>query len=173
MDFKTFSPDDRFYLGVDPGQSVDPTGIAIVREVDRVFQVGHLARLPLGTPYPGVVWHVKSLLGHPILRNRTEVVLDETGVGKAVRDLFADQGVDPVAVAITAGIDEAVIEARPLLPHPQIAFGIEAAGAAARRPVAHSAGIARDAGAGRRAGELPGLGERFRPLEIWRQVRQA
>jgi hypothetical protein len=113
MNFATFSQHDRFIIGVDPGQAIDPTAIAIVRVVlsERpIFQVGHLERMPLHTPYPGIAWRVRSLLGHPLLRDRSEVVLDETGVGRAVRDLFFDQGIFPVCVAITAGIDETEIE---------------------------------------------------------------
>jgi hypothetical protein len=46
-----------------------------------IFQVGHLERMPLGTPYPGIVAHVGRLLGK--LPTGTELVIDITGVGKA------------------------------------------------------------------------------------------
>jgi len=114
VNLSEFSPHDRFIMGVDPGQSIDPTAIAIVRVIEGelpVFQVGHLERCPLGTPYPGIVWRVRELLNHPLFRGRIELVLDETGVGKAVRDLFIDQGADPIAVAITGGVDEVEVEA--------------------------------------------------------------
>ena len=86
MTFSHFSQYDQYFIGVDPGQAVDPTAIAIVRRVggfsDRpLFQVGHLERLPLGTPYPGVVWRVRQLLAQPVFRNLAEVVLDLTGGG--------------------------------------------------------------------------------------------
>jgi hypothetical protein len=49
-----------------------------------IFQVGHLERVPLGTPYPGIVAHVGCLLtklpGHP------ELVIDLTGIGRSVFD---------------------------------------------------------------------------------------
>ena len=56
-----------YTIGVDLGQSFDATAIAVVRKVrqglaDPVFQVGHLERLPLQTPYPGVVSHVGRML---------------------------------------------------------------------------------------------------------------
>ena len=35
-----------------------------------IFQVGHLERVPLGTPYPGIVAHVGRLLGKLPRRNR-------------------------------------------------------------------------------------------------------
>ena len=42
-----------------------------------IFQVGHLERLTLGTPYPGIVAHVGRLLGK--LPAGTELVIDITG----------------------------------------------------------------------------------------------
>jgi hypothetical protein len=102
----TFSPSDHFVIGVDPGQQVDPTAIAVV-QVGRgqrpLFRCGHLQRLPLGTSYPEMVWRVKELSDRPIFRGRSEIVVDETGVGRAVCDLFEDQGFYPQRVTITAG----------------------------------------------------------------------
>jgi hypothetical protein len=111
MTFSHFSQYDQYTIGVDPGQAVDPTAIAIVRRVGgfsarQRFQIGHLERLPLGTPYPGIVWRVKQLLAHPTFHNRAEVVLDLTGVGRPVNDLFEGQGVRPICVTITAGHEE-------------------------------------------------------------------
>jgi hypothetical protein len=114
MYFDEISRNDAYFIGVDPGQAVDPTAIVIARmrydaAMLPTFQVGHLERLPLRTPYPGVVHRVGELLGHPLFRG-CSVVLDETGVGQAVRDLFEDQNIPVVAVAITAGIDEVEVE---------------------------------------------------------------
>jgi hypothetical protein len=69
-----------------------------------IFQVGHLERVPLGTPYPGVVAHVGRLLtklpGHP------ELVIDFTGVGRPVFDMFVYSGISPTGVLITGGTAE-------------------------------------------------------------------
>ena len=63
---------DAFYLGVDPGQAIDPTGIAIVQRIadpngsgKPLFHCVHLRRLPLDTPYPGIVQYVRRLLSEP------------------------------------------------------------------------------------------------------------
>jgi len=69
-----------------------------------IFQVGHLERVPLGTPYPGVVAHVGRLLGK--LPAGTELVIDITGVGKPIFEMFTDAGISPVGVLITAGTAE-------------------------------------------------------------------
>src|SRR5437763_13744778 len=69
-----------------------------------IFQVGHLERVPLGTPYPGIVAHVGRLLGK--LPARTELVIDFTGVGRPVFDMFVCSGISPVGVLITGGTAE-------------------------------------------------------------------
>jgi hypothetical protein len=102
---------ERYVVGCDLGQSRDPTAIAVVRRFDDdvgnpgrpIFQVGHLERLPLGTPYPGVVRHVLRMLGAAPLRGKAELVIDFTGVGRPVFDMFQGQGVSPIGVTITAG----------------------------------------------------------------------
>jgi hypothetical protein len=70
-----------------------------------LFQCGHLERLPLGTSYPGVVAHVGRLLAK--LPAGTGVVIDYTGVGRPVFDMFRAAGLSPVGVLITAGTGEA------------------------------------------------------------------
>jgi len=95
-------------VGLDLGQSRDPSAIAVVRKTGAgktyALQVGHLERLPLGTSYPAIVNHVGSLLnklpGHP------ELVIDMTGVGRPVFDIFVGNGISPIGVMITAGSSE-------------------------------------------------------------------
>ena len=69
-----------------------------------IFQVGHLERLPLGTPYPAIVAHVSRLLtklpGHP------ELAIDFTGVGRPMFDMFVSCGIAPTGVLITGGTAE-------------------------------------------------------------------
>jgi hypothetical protein len=69
-----------------------------------VFQVGHLERLPLGMAYPTIVAHVGQLLGK--LPAKAELIIDATGVGKPVFDLFVYAGIAPLGVMITAGTAE-------------------------------------------------------------------
>jgi len=69
-----------------------------------IFQVGHLERVPLGTPYPGIVAHVGRLLDR--LPAGTELVIDHTGVGRPIFDMFTYAGISPVGVSITAGTAE-------------------------------------------------------------------
>jgi hypothetical protein len=63
-----------------------------------------LERLPLGTPYPVIVQKVGEMLHTPQLRGQSTLVVDATGVGKPVVDMFTQAGLSPVAVAITGGL---------------------------------------------------------------------
>jgi Terminase RNaseH-like domain len=93
-------------IGVDLGQSQDPTAIAVVRKIEdsagrAIFQIGHLERLPLQTLYPHVVAHVGNLMQR--LRGPSELVIDSTGVGRAVADMFTIAGLPTINVTIVAG----------------------------------------------------------------------
>ena len=68
-----------------------------------VYRVGYLERLPLGTPYPGIVAHIGRLLGR---LPGAELVIDFTGVGRPVFDMFKFSGITPVGVLITSGAAE-------------------------------------------------------------------
>jgi hypothetical protein len=69
-----------------------------------IFQVGHLERMPLGTPYPGIIAHVGRLLAK--LPAGTELIIDFTGVGRPVFDMFVYAGISPLGVLITGGTAE-------------------------------------------------------------------
>jgi len=87
--------ESKFALAVDPGQSIDPTAIAIVERVREpldeigadliqrfgppVYNVRWLERLPLQTSYVAVAAHVPVLLRRPPLaQSRCSVILDRT-----------------------------------------------------------------------------------------------
>src|SRR5262249_17338697 len=69
-----------------------------------ILEVGPTARLRWGTPYPAIVAHVGGLLSR--LPADTELIIDETGVGRPVGDMFVYSGISPARVQITAGTVE-------------------------------------------------------------------
>jgi hypothetical protein len=107
----------KYVLGADLGQAMDPTALTVLehthafREWERggrdqfedTFDVRHLQRLPLGLSYPSVVQEVARLLARPPLVGNCELVIDSTGVGRPVGDLFDVAGLQPTRVTITAG----------------------------------------------------------------------
>lgn len=89
-------------IGEDLGQSNDFTSLSVTEWTSdpRLFNIRGLQRFPLGTPYPVIVDRTIEIwegLGSPSL------VIDATGVGRAVLDLYYDRGVTPIAVTITGG----------------------------------------------------------------------
>jgi hypothetical protein len=101
-------------IGLDLGQAQDPTALAVLRQQGEFFQVPYLTRFPLGTAYPAVVERVAALVAPKRDRSGCEsnplasatLVVDQTGVGRAVVDLL-ETALPPtvglVGVTITAG----------------------------------------------------------------------
>lgn len=79
----------------------------LVRVPVQRYEGVHLHRFTLGTSYPAMVRHVCELLGTSQMAGQTAaLVLDATGVGGAVLDLFReapDMGTAVIAVSITSG----------------------------------------------------------------------
>ena len=111
-------------VGIDVGQAHDPTAIAIVSRITTDttnpalselnpephprYEVQHLERLRLGMPYPAQVDHLEALLCRPPLdRMAPRVLVDYTGVGRPVFDMFAGRHALRRAqgVVITGGRD--------------------------------------------------------------------
>jgi hypothetical protein len=119
----TMRASDRFVLGLDIGQSIDPSAVCVLQHVrrplgtwvpddrakrwrqavDEKFLVRHLERLPLGTPYPLQVEHVARLLDRPPLNDGCDFALDFTGCGRPVADMFVRAGLRPRCILITGG----------------------------------------------------------------------
>jgi hypothetical protein len=111
-------------IGVDIGQRVDPTAIAVVERDERIegrtyrpdgtvasnpnerrvwhHTVRHLERLPLGTSYPDVARRLAAVATRVVERtgHRPRLYLDATGVGKPVVDVLKDHRVNARLIAV-------------------------------------------------------------------------
>jgi len=70
------------------------------------LHVRHLKRYELGTRYPAIVEDVRSLLSGAAFRHRIErtaLIIDRTGVGRAVMDIFHTAEVYPIGITIHGG----------------------------------------------------------------------
>lgn len=110
-----FGGNPEYAIGLDLAQVRDYSAVAIVERIvaedcDNMsatrppeYHVRHLSRFELGTPYPTIVEHVGKLLEHQELCGRTRLVLDRTGVGAPVADMFLRAGFDPLPICFTGG----------------------------------------------------------------------
>ena len=70
------------------------------------FDVRHLERLPLGMPYPQRIQRVSDLLARPPLNLlKPKLVIDETGVGRPVGDMFDAAGLYPHRITSHGGLE--------------------------------------------------------------------
>lgn len=103
----------RYIVGLDLGQAQDYTAISIIEQIwlpgIRNFQynLSYLYRPKLGTTYPKIVSAVKKLIWDEKLRiecsDAPYLVVDKTGVGAPVVDMFDSTRVNPVGITITSG----------------------------------------------------------------------
>ncbi len=113
-------------IGVDLGQSKDFTAICVIEKTrnykvkenlpanynfllhgpyktsdkKNYFHVRHLERLPLGTSYPDVVRRVSDIQQKV---DSVKIVVDYTGVGRPVFDMFKEAKLYPWGISITGG----------------------------------------------------------------------
>jgi len=114
---------DRFFVGVDLGQSRDFTAIAVVERAETTgewdaakfawrkvvkLQLRYLERIGLGTSYPEVVERVVAVTRWQGMASRVRLAVDGTGVGRPVVDLLqrAGPGCVTMAVNITSGLKQ-------------------------------------------------------------------
>ena len=96
------------FVGLDLGQANDYTALAILEQHRPTgsrgmhYQGRHLQRFTLGTPYPVIVQEVQTMLQVPRLRG-ARLIIDATGVGRPVVDMFVAARLRPVAITITGG----------------------------------------------------------------------
>ena len=104
-----------FVIGVDIGQARDYTAIAIFQRIEELtgeaedgrwatrvrYELPHLERPPLGTPYPMIIERLKELIAGLPAHGRLNLVVDQTGCGRPVVDLMRKEKLSIVPVNIT------------------------------------------------------------------------
>jgi hypothetical protein len=96
----------KFFVGLDLGQSQDYTALSILERLKNdkgdAYHVRHLERIR-GAPYPAIVDKTAKIMQSPELKDCASLVVDQTGVGAPVVDLFEQAGLKPVGVLIHGG----------------------------------------------------------------------
>jgi hypothetical protein len=119
-----------FFAGLDLGQRLDPTALAVVErgEADGAVRLRHLERMPLGLPYTEVVERLRERMrSRQLSGGQRHVVVDGTGVGSAVVDLLRreDLGSELWPVTITAGGRERYANGYYRVPKRELIVGLE------------------------------------------------
>jgi hypothetical protein len=103
----------HFVFGLDLGQTTDPTalaGLEVPLDVGAPRTICFLKRWHLGTPYPEIVADVVKILNHPLVAG-SRLMVDQTGVGRAVVDLFrATHALRITGITITGGTQSSQVE---------------------------------------------------------------
>lgn len=92
----------RYYIGLDLGQKRDYTAIVVIEHAVHTLcdrnpvtyafltrtetAVRHAERIPLGTPYPEVIFRVSNLVHSACLNGPITLLIDATGLGAPVVD---------------------------------------------------------------------------------------
>lgn len=125
------APHRSLFLGLDLGQSRDYSALVVIERVTPPpvemeivrprhlwregmpiappqilqrpeYHVRNLHRFPLGTPYPQIVADVKAGRQTPLFAG-APLVVDATGVGRPVVDMFRVAGLEPIPITIVSG----------------------------------------------------------------------
>jgi hypothetical protein len=105
-----------YVLGLDLGQTTDFTALAVLERqagaddgAKPEYALRHLRRFPLGTAYTEIVPAVAALRRSEPLRE-APLVVDQTGVGRAVVDMLRQSASGVIPVTITGGHATTVTE---------------------------------------------------------------
>lgn len=110
-----------YYASLDVGQSEDPSAFVMLekftknlrgtcecgkRSVQVYQKVVYLERFDLGTSYTVMVDRVVDMCRSAWLKAEPMLIMDITGVGRPVYDMFKRTGLKVVGVSITNGLEE-------------------------------------------------------------------
>jgi hypothetical protein len=95
-----------FFVGLDLGQSSDFTALSVLEQVksnrEPDYYLRRLERVR-GLDYPAIVRKVARVMKSRELTSNATLIIDQTGVGRPVFDLFVQSGLNPIGVSITGG----------------------------------------------------------------------
>ncbi len=105
--WRFFDPESEsvFYCGLDLGQAKDYTAWSVVERrpgIPALYHIRSLNRFELGTSYPIIVKQVRAAIDSPAITPNL-LVIDNTGVGRAISDLFRQEGLLFNPITITGG----------------------------------------------------------------------
>jgi hypothetical protein len=102
-----FDPESEsvFYCGLDLGQPKDYTAWSVIERrpgIPALYHIRSLKRFELGTSYPSIVKQVRGAVDNPAIKPNL-LLIDNTGVRRAISDLFRQEGLHFYPITITGG----------------------------------------------------------------------
>lgn len=96
----------EYFIGLDLGQASDYSALIVIQRLieagESVYHVRRLERIR-GEAYPDISQKVLAVMRSPALAGKTDLVVDQTGVGRPVVDLLRQEGLSLQAVSIHGG----------------------------------------------------------------------
>ncbi len=114
----------KYFIGLDLGQAADFTALCVLEKVSTTakpayemikgykpgpgpeeranYELRHLERAKLGTPYPEIVDRTRQVI-EALPVNETCLIIDATGCGRPVFDMFKKEKLNPVGITIHGG----------------------------------------------------------------------
>ena len=89
-----------YVLGLDLGQASDWTALTVLRPTPEGYELPFLSRTR-NRPFPYIVQAVAGVMNSPALDHGAQLILDASGLGRPVLDLFTQTGIVPVPITIT------------------------------------------------------------------------
>lgn len=98
-----------FLMGLDLGQQNDYTVLSLLRmKVTQnempSYSLIFLHKFQLKTSYPDIVSWVLTFIAYGFSNNNSKLIIDYTGVGRPVVDLFMAENINLIAINITGGL---------------------------------------------------------------------
>lgn len=108
--------ENRFFVGLDLGQAQDYTALSVIEQRWNAaarryeYDLRYLDRAR-GEPYPSVVKKVSAMMTSQSIVGiePPRLILDKTGVGAPVADMFRVGPISPVEITITGGISPSAV----------------------------------------------------------------
>ena len=108
--FKDPFKEHRFFVGLDLGQASDYTALNVQEQIWRPeqnryeYQLRYLDRVR-GVPYPEIVKRISNMMQSDKLdaSEPPKLIIDKTGVGAPVCDMFKVGPIKPIEITITGG----------------------------------------------------------------------
>ena len=111
----------KYFVGLDLGQAADFTALCVLEKISpakpayqvirgsswpeqgaKTYHLRHLERVKLGTPYPEIVSRARQVM-EALPKTGTFLIVDATGCGRPVFDMFKKENLNPVGITIHGG----------------------------------------------------------------------